>query len=219
MIFNLDGGHALIGAVGARDNGYKEEVEDRKVVTALKNKLERLGHKVNIVSCDNEPNKNKQLSKITEKSNSLKSDIFISIHLNSFHSASAHGVEVYYYPGSEKGFNYAKKVCDHVCSLGYYNRGAKAEKFYVLQNTNVPAILVECGFITNKNDMDRFDPDKIADKIIYAITGETVYNKEEPKEIFYRVVAGSYKDKNNALKIEKELKEKGYSAFLVATEV
>ena len=219
MIFNLDGGHALVGAVGARGNGYKEEVEARKVVSSLKNKLERLGHTVNIVSCDNESDKNRQLSKITEKSNSLKSDIFISIHLNSFHSAAAHGVEVYYYPGSEKGYNYAKKVCEHVCSLGYSNRGAKAEKFYVLKNTNVPAILVECGFILNKNDMNRFNPDKIADKIIYAITGETVYNKEETKDIFYRVVAGSYKDKNNALKIEKELKEKGYNAFLVATEV
>ena len=193
-------------------------MEDRRVVFDLQKKLTKLGHTVHIVSCDNEYNTNKQLNKIVNATNKINPDLLISIHLNSFHDPSANGVEVYHHPTSTKGKEYAEKVQRQLVTMSYTDRGVKSADFVVLRDTVCPAILVECGFITSKHDMAIFDPSVIADKIIYAITGEIVYN-EIAKDIFYRVIAGSYKDKNNALRVEKELKEKGYNAFLEAKEV
>lgn len=47
----------------------------------------------------------------------------------------------------------AKHVCDNTCSIiGVKNRGIKSARFAVLRNTNIPAILVEVGFISNAKE-------------------------------------------------------------------
>jgi N-acetylmuramoyl-L-alanine amidase len=85
----------------------------------------------------------------------------VSIHANSASKKdasgqcpSATGAEVYYYETSSKGKNIAGNVqSELVSSLKLNNRGTKGtKKLYVLRNTKMPAILVELGFICNKND-------------------------------------------------------------------
>lgn len=53
MVFTVDYGHALIGSVGARGNGYKEEEENRIIGRLVTNKLRSLGHTVHEVYLDN----------------------------------------------------------------------------------------------------------------------------------------------------------------------
>lgn len=59
--------------------------------------------------------------------------------------------------------------------IGWRNRGAKERReLYVLANTKAPAILIELGFIDNDADMAKWNVGKIANSIVYALTGQTV---------------------------------------------
>ena len=215
----LDAGHALEGAVGAQANGYKEEVEARKIVSAIEQKLRKLGHKVVVCSCDKEKDGNRQLQRIVAAANAHKdADLFVSIHLNSFENPNANGIETFSLSKKGKGHEYAVDIQDELVKLGYYNRKKKEANFYVLRHTHAPAVLVECGFITNVKDMKMFNPDKISSAIVKAITGQMVMVDEAPKKKMYRVVAGTFEDRNNAEQLVTQLSVKGVKSFITVIE-
>ena len=115
--------------------------------------------------------------------NNLNADLFISIHQNSFTTSSANGTEVYYttskpdsgFPSQNtnklsKSKELAKLTCDNIVSaIGTYNRGIKDGNFRVLKNSKMPAILIECGFITNSSDSSKISNDNYQNKIAKAI--------------------------------------------------
>ena len=80
---------------------------------------------------------------------------FISIHCNSFSSKEANGIEVLYCKGSAKGKKLAEITQKELIkATGLRDRGIKErEDLTVLNKTKAPAILVELGFISNKNDL------------------------------------------------------------------
>jgi len=86
--------------------------------------------------------------------NRYSNSIFVSVHYNSTWKRDTLGLETYYY-GSE-----GKKLATHVQSsimhkLRTSNRGVKYARFYVIRHSKHPAILVECGFVTNRHERDR----------------------------------------------------------------
>ena len=166
-----------------------------------------------------------------QMANSSGADFFVEIHLNSFALSSANGCEVYYYKGDSKGEKLANDICKSIAALGYRNRGAKANtSLYVVKNTKMTAVLVECCFLSSPEDMSKFDADKMA-KAIYDGISKTFPAVEKPKEVknpvdknpsgqpgnekFYRVQVGAFKEKTNAEKLAAELKNKGYPAIVV----
>ncbi|MPQ44203.1 N-acetylmuramoyl-L-alanine amidase, partial [Clostridium tarantellae] len=94
--------------------------------------------------------------------NSLNADLFVSIHHNAFNESSAHGTEVWYTSNktdtansnaSTEGKYLANKIAPVIAKSGnYYDRGSKQGNLYVTKYTNMPSVLVECGFLTNSND-------------------------------------------------------------------
>ena len=57
--------------------------------------------------------------------------------------------------------------------LGYKNRGVKARPdLYVLKHTKAPALLVECCFVDDADDVRLYDPDKMAAAIVHGIAGQ-----------------------------------------------
>ncbi|PTR88699.1 N-acetylmuramoyl-L-alanine amidase C-terminal domain-containing protein, partial [Bacillus anthracis] len=94
----------------------------------------------------------------------------VSIHLNAFNTI-ANGVEVLYY--DQKAL--AAKVSAQLAKdIGWKDRGAKPRTdLAVLANTKAPAILIECGFIDNEADMQKWHVDRIANSIVFALTGQT----------------------------------------------
>ncbi len=86
--------------------------------------------------------------------NKWDADYFISIHTNSSTNKLAKGTEVYVYKPKTKAFELASDVLDSIVDhLNTLNRGVRVNSsLYVLRKTKMPAILIELGYITNKQD-------------------------------------------------------------------
>ncbi|EEM28547.1 Cell wall hydrolase/autolysin [Bacillus thuringiensis Bt407] len=97
-------------------------------------------------------------------------DLVISFHLNAS-NGNGQGVEVLYYDQKDLA---AKISAQLAKDIGWRNRGAKQRTdLAVLNGTKAPAILIELGFIDNESDMAKWNVDKIANSIVFALTGQT----------------------------------------------
>lgn len=142
---------------GATGNGLREQDVTYAVSKALAEKLEAVGvstklsreKKGNILGI----NTSTSLSARATMANNWGADLFISIHCNAYSNTSAKGTEVYAYSTSSKAYPIAEKICNAICNkLGTTNRGTKTASFAVLKKTDMPAMLIELGFITNTSD-------------------------------------------------------------------
>lgn len=82
-------------------------------------------------------------------------DMFISIHLNGQTGGTdAFGLETYYSKEkNDSSEEIAKQIQKTVTSyIDVRDRGVKSERFQVLLQSNMPAVLIECGFLTNKEE-------------------------------------------------------------------
>ena len=89
---------------------------------------------------------------------------------------------------------------------------------YVVKHTKAPALLIETCFIDDKDDMDVYlkNVRRVAKGIVEGILNKTITDVvQTPKTGFYRVLVGSYRDKNNAIKKQEELKSKGIETSLI----
>jgi N-acetylmuramoyl-L-alanine amidase len=103
--------------------------------------------------------------------NDEQADLFVSIHCNSFESETANGVEVFHYPDSEMGQAAAGCIQNAlVKETGMRDRGVKPANFYVLKHTDCPAVLVECGFLSNPSDRRILAASNGRQRIARAIT-------------------------------------------------
>ncbi|OLN23996.1 N-acetylmuramoyl-L-alanine amidase [Domibacillus antri] len=96
------------------------------------------------------------LSERVKQANAAGADLYVSIHANAFGEewTSAHGIETYVYTSRPaKALKIAQSVQKELVSAtGRRDRGVKAADFYVLRQTRMPAILVEAGFMTNREE-------------------------------------------------------------------
>ena len=221
-------GHTLkgkgTGASGYINEGKENRILSKKVVEWLKIANTMSGIEIEVDYYEiNESDT--YLQKQVAAANKKDYDIVVQVHFNAYKTvATAMGTETLYDKGSVKGKVYAERVNDKLNDL-FKNRGVKERNdLYWLNNTKAPAILIETCFVDSKADTDVYnkDKDKVAKAIAEGIIGRSItkpINKEETKEIYYRVVVGSYKNKNIATKVMNEAKTKGYKdAFLVAFE-
>lgn len=150
----IDDGHGM-DTFGKRtpkfENGtfMKENEFNRAVANYLKIDLERCGFKTLTVA---PTDKDISLKQRVDLANNKKADFYISIHANALTGewGSQNGIETYYYTGSIEGKKTAKIIHTFLMQGSTMtDRGVKTANFYVLKNTNMPAVLVECGFMDN----------------------------------------------------------------------
>ncbi len=86
--------------------------------------------------------------------NQWGADYFISLHANAASSPTAGGVEAFAYSKASRGYALGEDILEELSdTTGLNDRGMKVRPgLYVLRNTDMPALLVELGFITNPRD-------------------------------------------------------------------
>ncbi len=104
--------------------------------------------------------------------NRYRGAIFVSVHFNSASRSGANGIETYYYRSDAASLaaNIHRNV---VAGAPSENRGIRRRGYYVLRRTNIPGVLVECGFLTNPTEgryaLDSNYREKLAQNIARGI--------------------------------------------------
>ena len=108
-------------------------------------------------------------------SNRQTNAIFVSVHFNDSRRRGIHGFETYYH--SPVARNLAYRIQQQLVTMrGASNRGVKTANFRVLRKALYPAVLVECGFLSNRSEgaaaRSASYREELADKIAEAIVDE-----------------------------------------------
>jgi N-acetylmuramoyl-L-alanine amidase len=114
--------------------------------------------------------------------NSQKNAIFVSIHFNDSRRRGVHGFETYYHSGAS--FDLANSIQEKLMTIPHSkNGGVHTANFRVLRNATWPAVLVECGYLSNRSEGGQARDweyrellaDRIAEAIVEQRYGPGVY--------------------------------------------
>lgn len=172
----LDPGHNHSGAdTGAQGNGLREQDITyqiaQKVGERLVNKDVLVRYSRAEITDNVGTSLNSSLAGRYTMANTWGADLFVSIHCNA-HTSTASGTETLIHNNNSPAYNLANIVNSNLVNLGFVNRGIKIRTdLAVLRYTNMPAILIEVGFITNSYDAKILSgkQDEIAHAISNAI--------------------------------------------------
>ena len=144
----IDAGHGGHDRGGIPGQSVAEKEMTLDVAQRLRNVLAASGYRV-VMTRDSDvfvP-----LGTRVAIANSYRNAIFVCIHFNATKRAGASGIETYFY--SRDSLPLASAI--HYFVTGgapSANRGVRRRGYYVLRRTSVPAVLVECGFLTNPTE-------------------------------------------------------------------
>ena len=170
------------------------------------------------------------LTQRTNMANAWGADFFLSVHIN---AGGGTGYEDFIHNGLSNGSSTAKLRDIFHSEISkeqsfWRNRGKKKANFAVLRQTKMSAILTENGFIDTKADADKLKSNTYLNRIakghaegiakalkLKAKPKKTTKPTSNKSETFYRVVAGSYKDRKNADAQVAKLKKLGISGVFI----
>lgn len=160
--------------------------------------------------------------KATE-ANSANGDFFISFHRNSNPIPnSSEGVETLVYDKSGIKEQIAQNINSNLAALGFTNRGViERPNLVVLKRTNMPAILIETGFINNDEDNALYDSrfNEIASAISSAVAGTLSGNSHDgdissTSPALYKVQVGAFSNRDNAYNLSSNLDNDGFASYV-----
>jgi N-acetylmuramoyl-L-alanine amidase len=150
----IDPGHGGSDSGGKTDNPffYLEKEFNLTFSLLLEKKLKELGHSVVMVRRSDH---SVSLEARASFANRLKAGLFVSIHANAASNPRIEGMEVFHFPGSKNGHLAAEHVLNSMIAAfpNHRNRGVKEANLVVLRLTLMPAILIECEFLTNPTQL------------------------------------------------------------------
>ena len=224
MRIGVHAGHNPDGMIACGAIGLiKESTENRKVKDEVIRLLKIAGHTVYDCTVNDGKSVGDIVNKQVKKSNAQELDLTVSIHFNagagdSKGNGSTTGVEVLMTSIDGIKKTTGERICANVAKLGYKNRGNKKRtNLGFLNNTTAKAILVECCFVDDKDDIGKYNYKTMAKAIAEGIHGSTITEKTTAttQQKLYRVLVGSYSIEANADAMVKKLKDKGFEASKV----
>jgi N-acetylmuramoyl-L-alanine amidase len=147
----LDAGHGGSDPGATSGKLYEKDI-NLKVVDIMKEFLETYDIEV-VLTRDSD--KTVSLEERVEIANDNKVDLYFSVHCNSATNTAAKGWEIFIVAKGGKAEKLANRVKDKVfedATIKLKNRGIKTANFYVIRETDAPAVLVENAFISNSDD-------------------------------------------------------------------
>lgn len=160
----LDAGHGG-QEPGAMRAGIYEKDLTIDIIKRVKSYLKQAGISVIMTREEDETVSLKQRTIIT---NAEAPDAFVSVHINSSENSGVRGIETYYFTPQSK--NLAQIIQSKlVNNINSPDRGIRTARFYVIRNTEVPAILAEVGYLSNDSERYSILTDERKDATAKAI--------------------------------------------------
>lgn len=104
--------------------------------------------------------------------NESKADLAVSIHQNSYHDEEISGGQVFYYADSAPGKRLAERIqkrFDYVLGAENRRQPKANESYYLLLHAECPAVIVECGFLSNWREASLLGDEEYQDRMAYTI--------------------------------------------------
>lgn len=175
----LDAGHGAAdsGKVGVND--VLEKDLNLQIAKKVQVNLEEEGIQVVMTRDDDQglyddTVSNKKLEDMKKRValiNEVKPHLVVSIHQNSYSDSSIKGAQVFYYEHSKEGEAVAGVMQEELRTLDSENkRQIKAnDTYYLLKHTEVPTIIVECGFLSNPQEAEKLGTEDYQNQVAEAI--------------------------------------------------
>jgi len=175
----LDAGHGSSDSGKVGINGVLEKDINLSVSKKTKKYLEKKGIRVvmtrdkdeSLAEGENGNRKVQDMKARVKRINDTKPDLAVSIHQNSYHEESIHGAQVFYYEHSESGEKDARILQEALLAVDPDNtRQVKANTtYYLLKRTEVPILIVECGFLSNQEEAEKLASEDYQKELAKAI--------------------------------------------------
>ena len=113
-------------------------------------------------------------------------DIMVSIHQNSFTNKNAKGAQVFYFSKSEEGkllAQYVQKSLTDILDEKNQRVAKENSSYYILKHTEIPAVIIECGFLSNPQEEKSLNNEEYQLRAAWAIyDGICSYFEEKDSE-------------------------------------
>ncbi len=210
----LDAGHGGYD-IGATYNDRKEKDDNLKLALAVGNELRKRGIETEFTRVNDvyqSPNEKAQIA------NADDADLFVSLHRSSSPLPNTNsGVSSVIFSSGDDKEQLAQQINTNLEKVGFKNEGIDVKpNLTVLRKTNMPALLVDVGYINTDSDNKIFDQqfNNIVGGIADAIE-KYVRNKEGTKtEVSYTIQVGLFRDYQNAVNLQNKLLDEGFNAII-----
>lgn len=174
----IDAGHGgADGGVTGVTTGTKESDINLAIAKYLEKHLEKAGYNVVMTRSDGgavcggiKYSKREDMKARKSKVNSVAPDLVISVHCNSYPVESVKGAQVFFSAAKGRGETFANTVQSYFNeTLNEKNRSAMVGDYYILNCTEYPSILCECGFLSNVGEENKLIGASYQEKIAYTI--------------------------------------------------
>ena len=183
----IDAGHGGLDGGATAIDGTKEKDLNLLVALSLGEMLKLNGYNViytrteDIMLTMNDSNgsaKMQDLKKRVEIANYEDNSLFISIHMNKFSQEKYCGLQVFYSGSNPKSEKIANLIQANTKNMLQENNNRETKKagsnIYLLHKTKVPAVLVECGFLSNPEECELLKNDGYRKEIAAVIYSSVI---------------------------------------------
>ena len=180
----IDAGHRTERIGGAvADDGTKEADINLKIALKVKSLLEQSGSKVILTRSDengiyDSDKKTLRQKKVSDLKNRVKignesgADIFVSIHLNKISQEKYWGWQTFFKSGNEDSKRLAESLqnsLNKTIQKENKREALKIDNVYIMKNVEIPTSIVECGFLSNHDELELLKTEEYQDKLAWGI--------------------------------------------------
>lgn len=176
----IDPGHGGIDGGAISVLGDEEQEINLDISLKLRDKLKAKGIAVVMtretdVGLYGENDTNKKVADMKARCsliNEVNPDLMVSVHQNNYSSEGVKGAQVFYYSNSVEGEKAAVILQNHLREGLDKNNERKAKKndnYYILINVKCPAVIAECGFLSNYSEAELLKNTEYQEKVAQAL--------------------------------------------------
>jgi N-acetylmuramoyl-L-alanine amidase len=174
-IILIDSGHGGWDPGKVASGNIQEKDINLQIAKKLQAYLEQGGSYVMMTRVSDEALGTRKSSDMRNRkiiANEGKADILVSIHQNSYDKSSVSGTQVFYYGTSENSKRLAENIQREIKT--FLGQKGKLEansnsSYFILRSTTLPAVIVECGFLTNSTEKQKLTQDEYQEKVAWGI--------------------------------------------------
>lgn len=184
QVIILDAGHGGFDGGAVAPDGTVEKDINLNIAMTLRMFVEQSGFKAVMTRTDDNATDDVETNAIaTRKKSDLKNRlelmrdypdaIFVSIHLNKFTTSAASGAQVFYSKTDPRSKTLGECIQKSVVGLlqpdntRVIKQGT--DSTYLLKNATVPAVIVECGFLSNHAELEKLKNEEYQSKMAFAV--------------------------------------------------